>query len=92
MTIRNSKVVIDESLILWKGHLNFKKYIPSKRHRFGVKLFVPCDYRSGFFMDVIIYADQQTEVQLDKELGMSTTIVMTLMNSYMDKGHGFFYR
>ena len=34
------KLVIDESLVLFKGRLSFKQYIPSKRHRFGQKLFV----------------------------------------------------
>jgi len=32
-------VCIDESLLLWKGRLPFKQYIPIKRSRFGVKLF-----------------------------------------------------
>jgi hypothetical protein len=36
-------LAIDENLILWKGRLVFKQYIPSKRHRFGVKLFEICD-------------------------------------------------
>ncbi|XP_069162589.1 piggyBac transposable element-derived protein 4-like [Procambarus clarkii] len=37
------KVVIDESLVLFKGCAAFKQYIPSKRHRFGLKFFVLCD-------------------------------------------------
>jgi len=32
-------LVIDESLMLWLGKLLFRQCIPSKRHRFGVKLF-----------------------------------------------------
>ncbi|KAJ8333480.1 hypothetical protein SKAU_G00414880 [Synaphobranchus kaupii] len=34
---------VDESLMLWKGRLGFRQYIPSKRHRFGIKFFVLCD-------------------------------------------------
>ena len=56
---------IDESMMVWKGRLNFKQYIPSKRHRFGVKLFVLCDCHTGFVLDFIIYTGQQIEVQLD---------------------------
>src|ERR1700722_7813348 len=56
---------IDESMMVWKGRLNFKQYIPSKRHRFRVKLFVLCDCHSGFVLDFIIYTGQQIEVQLD---------------------------
>ena len=28
---------IDEQLLLWKGRLGFKQYIPNKRSRFGIK-------------------------------------------------------
>ncbi|KAK9717154.1 Transposase IS4 [Popillia japonica] len=48
-------LAIDESLILWKGRLAFKQYIPSKRHRFGVKLFEICDAETGYILDLIIY-------------------------------------
>jgi hypothetical protein len=34
---------VDESLMLWKGRLSFKQYIPSKRRRFGIKIFILCD-------------------------------------------------
>jgi hypothetical protein len=41
-------------------------------------------------MSIIIYTGQQTEFQLDAKLGMSGSIVMTLMNSYFDKCHVLF--
>jgi hypothetical protein len=28
---------IDETLTLWKGRLQFKQYVPSKRHKFGIR-------------------------------------------------------
>ena len=31
------RLCIDESLLLYKGRLSFKQYIPSKRNRFGIK-------------------------------------------------------
>ena len=37
---RSRNVCIDESLLLWKGRLHFKQYIPMKRCRFGIKLFM----------------------------------------------------
>ncbi|KAJ8353464.1 hypothetical protein SKAU_G00210310 [Synaphobranchus kaupii] len=39
---------VDESLMLWKGRLGFWQYIPSKRHRFGIKFFVLCDVVTGY--------------------------------------------
>ena len=38
-------LVVDESLMLWKGRLHFKQYVPSKRSRFGIKLHILCDCR-----------------------------------------------
>jgi len=49
--IPHQNLCIDESIVEWKGRLTFKQYIPSKRHRFGIKLFVLCDCKSGFVLD-----------------------------------------
>lgn len=36
-------VVIDKSLVPFKGRLLFKQYLPKKSHKYGVKLFKICD-------------------------------------------------
>lgn len=43
--VPNEKISIDESLIGWKGRLAWKQYIPSKRKRFGMKIFVLCEVK-----------------------------------------------
>ena len=35
--IATQHISIHEELLLWKGRLSFKQYIPSKRWRFGAK-------------------------------------------------------
>ena len=35
-------IVIDETLIPWRGRLIFRQYIPNKAHRYGIKLFKLC--------------------------------------------------
>lgn len=40
---------IDESLIAYKGQLGGKQYIPSKKARFGIKLFQLCESGSKIF-------------------------------------------
>ncbi|XP_066961476.1 piggyBac transposable element-derived protein 4-like [Macrobrachium rosenbergii] len=84
------KIVIDESLILSKGRLIFKQYIPSKRHRFEVKLFVLCDCETGIVLDIIVYTG--TDVDIPKEdqgsgLGFSGAVVKKMMAPYMGHGH-----
>ncbi|KAK7095548.1 hypothetical protein V1264_006938 [Littorina saxatilis] len=36
-------VCVDESLLLWKGRLIFRQYIPLKRARFGIKVYLCCE-------------------------------------------------
>ena len=35
-------VVIDETMIPWRGRLGFRQYIPGKAHKYGVKLCKLC--------------------------------------------------
>ncbi len=78
---------IDESVLVWKGRLSFKQYIPSKRHRFGVKLFILCDCETKYILDFIIYTGADTQIELINNLGISGSVVMTLMKPYLRKGH-----
>ena len=78
---------IDESLMLWKGRLAFKQYIPSKRHRFGIKSFELVDCETKFVLDFIVYTGSNTECQITSELGLSGSIVLEMMRPYLNKGH-----
>jgi hypothetical protein len=78
---------IDESLVLFKGRLLFKQYIPSKRHRFGIKVFVLCDCETGYILDFILYMGATTDIVEDRELGISGAVLQTLMTTYVNKGH-----
>jgi hypothetical protein len=77
---------IDESIIVFKGRLIFKQFIPSKRHRFGIKLFVLCDVETGYVLDFIIYCGESTDIE-DQGIGISGSVVTTLLKDYFNKGH-----
>ena len=80
------KLVIDESLMLYKGRLTFKQYIPSKRSRFDIKLFVLCDCKTGTILDFIVYTG--TDIDIPKsEYGVSGSVVKKLLQQYMGRGH-----
>ncbi|KAL6419513.1 hypothetical protein ACFW04_011346 [Cataglyphis niger] len=79
---------IDESLLLFKGRLSFKQYIPSKRSRFGIKTYVLCNCKTGYVLDVNIYAGSETRITEDTpEIGKTGNIVLTLLKPYLGKGH-----
>lgn len=64
-------VCLDESLILFKGRLLWKQYIPKKRSRFGIKLLVICDVETDYVLDCIVYAGSGTEIIDDFDVIMS---------------------
>ena len=51
-------ISIDESLVLWKGRLIFKQYIPLKRARFGIKVFCLCE-ASGYLWKFRVYTGKE---------------------------------
>jgi hypothetical protein len=82
-------VVIDESLLLFKGRLSFKQYIPSKRSRFGIKTFVMCDCKTGYILDFIVYTGANSDITVSG-LGKGADIVTTLLAPCLQKGHTLF--
>ncbi len=68
------KLVIEESLVLFKGRLGFKQYIPSKRYRFVIKLFVLCDCETGMILDIIVYTGTNVDIPQNDPLGISWAI------------------
>jgi len=83
----SQKLCIDESIVEWKGRLSFKQFIPSKRHRFGIKLFVLCDCETGYLLDFIVYCGQQSHIDTLDNLDVSGSVITTLMKQYYKKGH-----
>ncbi|CAD1476217.1 unnamed protein product, partial [Heterotrigona itama] len=85
------KLCIDESLLLYKGRLSFKQYIPSKRNRFGINSFILCDCKIGYVQDIIVHTGSSTIPDSEtKEIGKSGAIVLALLKPYLGKGHTLF--
>lgn len=79
---------IDESLMLYKGRLSFKQYIPSKRSRFGIKSCMLCDCKTGYVQDLIVYCGCSTIVKnAVTGIGKSGAIVLSLLQPFLGKGH-----
>ena len=81
------KVVIDESLVLFRGRVSFRQYIPSKRHRFGIKFFVLCDCETGYVLDLIVYSATDVDIPKNDPHGFSGAVVKKLMDRYLGGNH-----
>ncbi|XP_065214029.1 piggyBac transposable element-derived protein 4-like [Planococcus citri] len=73
--------VIDESMIPFRGKLNFRQYIPGKSHKYGVKIFKLCD-PMGYTYSFCIYAGKNMAQQNMK----TDDLVMKLMTPYLNRG------
>ncbi|GBL73325.1 PiggyBac transposable element-derived protein 4 [Araneus ventricosus] len=81
-------VSVDESLLLYKGRLGCKQYLPKKRARFGIKFYQLCEYSSGYIWNSLIYTGKDMPLWNESPKYKSTTnIVMTLLEDLIDKGY-----
>ena len=85
---------VDEELVLWKGRLQFKQYIPLKRSRFGIKIYCLCE-DSGYTYRMQVYTgkdnpDQEIYTVLPDDtehLSKTEKIVVHLLMPLLDKGY-----
>ena len=54
-------VTIDEMLPAFRGRCGFRQYIPSKRNKYGIKIFCLCDAKLYYTANMEIYCGQQPE-------------------------------
>lgn len=76
------KLCIDESIKPFKGRLAIKQYLPKKRNRFGIKLFVLCDVETGYIVEFIVYCGLQTEIESVPNLGITGSVETELLKNY----------
>ena len=74
---------LDDSMMLWRGRLSFRQYIPSKAHKYGIKFYELCS-SDGFLLNFLIYKGKGTVID---ENGVTFGIVTKLMKNYLGKGH-----
>ena len=75
------------SVLFSLGGDSFNQYIPSKRHRFGIKFFVICDCKTGYVLDFVIYTGTDVDVAASDPHGFSGAVVKKLMDNYFNRNH-----
>jgi hypothetical protein len=46
-----------------------------------------CDMKTGFVQDVVVYTGSTTDIQHYEGLGVSGSVVMTMLAPHLSKGH-----
>lgn len=79
-------IVIDESMVPWRGRLGFRQYIPGKRHKYGVKAYKLC-LPEGSTYNFEIHAGKNGTII---EKSHSHDVVMILLSGLLFKGRTLF--
>ncbi|GBL99656.1 PiggyBac transposable element-derived protein 4 [Araneus ventricosus] len=78
-------VSVDESLLLYKGRLGYKQYLPKKRARFGIQFYQRCESFSGYIWNNYIYTGKDMPPWIESpNYKSATNIVMTLLDDLLD--------
>ena len=78
---------LDETLIKFKGRVQFRQFLPLKRSRFGLKGFVIADASTGYVLNTSIYTGKEGPAA-SKDLAMR--VVLNLTEPYAHKGYRLF--
>ena len=81
------QLAVDETLIKFKGKVQFRQFIPIKPGRFGIKAFTLAESTSGYVLGSKVYTGKEANV-VQKDLGKRA--VMSLMEPFPDKGYYVF--
>ena len=93
--IPTQHVAVDEYLSAWKGRLGFHQYIPSKRERYGIKIYMLCESDSAYLWKFLVYTGVATiypvpSITLPKpfhEYKNPSKVVLSLLDGLYNQGY-----
>ena len=86
--VSNKNISVDESMIPFKGRLQFKQRMPLKPLKYGIKLFEVCESKTGYCMKFSVYVGKQGGDDDDGGgLGKTGKVVVNLMNGFQHRGY-----
>ncbi|XP_071996640.1 piggyBac transposable element-derived protein 4-like [Engystomops pustulosus] len=88
--IPEKNVAVDESLMSYKGRLSFRQFIPSKRAKYGIKVYKLCESGTGYTFAFRVYEGKDRDINppgCPSDIGCSGKIVWDLMRPLLNKGY-----
>lgn len=77
---------IDESMVLWRGRLQFRQYIKNKKHKYGLKLYLLTE-PNGMVLRCLLYTGAADDLG---GKGHAANIVLALMEGKLGKGYSIY--
>ena len=73
---------VDEAMIAFRGRLGFRKHMPAKPTKYGIKVWVCADSRSGFVNEFDVYVGKPP--RKEREVGPGKKVVLKLHHVFFD--------
>ena len=81
--IPDQEIALDEATVPWKGNLSFKIYNPKKPVKFGIKIYMLCESKSGYISEWQVYTGKSA----DDGDGKTHKVIMELTKNFREKGY-----
>lgn len=83
------EISVDEAMIGYKGRLSFKQYMPMKPTKWGIKVWVAAESKSGYILDMDVYTGKKETRNNNFLLGEQ--VVLNLAEPFFGNFHHFFF-
>lgn len=87
--VPGENLVIDESMVPWRGRLVFRQYLPAKAHKYGIKLYKICT-PDAFTYDLRVYVGKNEVNENRSNHGHSYDVCLQLMEKLLGEGRTLF--
>ena len=85
---------IDEGMIAYCGRIAYLQYIPKKPTKFGIKVWMIAESKTGYVPNYIIYTGTLSEENMDPDLdghNQGYKVVMAVAKPYLNLGHHVYF-
>lgn len=80
-------IVVDETMVPWRGRLIFRKYIPTKSHKYGIKVFKLCS-TEGYTWSVKVYSGRDNSER--QQVSIAENVCIELADKLLNEGRTLF--
>jgi hypothetical protein len=87
------EISVDETLVLFKGRLQFRQYLPNKKAKSGIKLYCAAESATGYVWNIAVHSTAAQNQLFGADvprMPISERIVVELIRELLDQGYHLF--
>jgi hypothetical protein len=90
--VPQQNVSVDEELVLFRGRVMFRQYMPAKKARCGIKIYCMCEAASGYVSNFLIHSTREENRRFADgidcaDLTLSEKVVVEACRKQLDLGY-----